>query len=189
MLHTLLGSSQAESCSDLWGRNSRHQNKSEPQKLIKRLFSSWYGNHNRTRFRHCWLSLFLSVLSLFSVWAQSCNLSLSLSLPLPMFCFPDFSLELSTFEQSRTRAAGSQNNSNSHMRASAWTGPAHDPERDCNSDTMTSWSTGEKACSQAKQTTYSTKQTLSIQKWYNWHTSCLLLLLKITFWPTFLWLG
>lgn len=78
---------QAESCSDLWGRNSRHQNKSEPQKLIKRLFSSWHGNHNRTRFRHRWLSLFLSVLSLFSLCVESLSLSPSHS---PCFAFQIF---------------------------------------------------------------------------------------------------
>lgn len=37
MLHILLPTSQAVSCSDLWGRNTRHQNKSEPHKLIKTL--------------------------------------------------------------------------------------------------------------------------------------------------------
>lgn len=184
LLHTLKPSSQAESCTDLWGRNLQHQNKSEPQKLIKRLFSSWHGKHHRTGFRRHRLSL-----SLFSPCRVFCNLFLAL--PLPMFCFPDFCLELSTFEQSRTSTAGSQNNSNGHMRASAWTGPAHDPEWDCNSDTMTSWSTGEKACSEAKQSTYSTKQHL-LRVYYlkiawnalnledNWHIGCLILLFLIS---------
>lgn len=44
--------------------------------------------------------------------------------------------------------------------APAWIGSANDP--DCNSDTMTSWSTGDTACSQAKQTTSSKALT---RKW------------------------
>lgn len=49
---------------------------------------------------------------------------------------------VSTCEQLRVCTAGTQNYSNSHMRASAWT---WDLEWDCNSVTMTSWSTADKA--------------------------------------------
>lgn len=67
---------------DLRARNSKHQNKSEPQKLIKRLFGSWLDNHSRTGFRRP-LTLSLPARSLSSLQAESSVISLSPFHPAP----------------------------------------------------------------------------------------------------------
>lgn len=99
-LSTPESSLQAESCIDLWGRKSWHQNKSPPHKLITYLYGSWRDNHLRTSFTHD------SVKSLYfprHVW--SCNVFLPPSHS-PYFVFQIFdffSPKLPTFERDEDR--------------------------------------------------------------------------------------